>query len=249
MSRPYVPPRAAWKGNQAGRGPEIPTNNIALNNVPSASGPDPVELPVQGTYRKPRSNTGGSSRTITHNRKPSGSYYEDVDPRFAAPEPLPQHQPNFRNEMQTQATSSSAAMPSALMPGITRTPPPHLALEQNGEIIDPTSSYDDLPDGQRSPASDHSGMTSISQRGVNPNWQPGNGNGNGNGNAQLGVPSRRLVQPQQQQQQQQQQGGNAVLDSNLDFGLPQGRARGFSGGRGGLPPVHVPPPTRLGQAF
>ena len=68
-----------------------------------------------------------------------------------------------------------------------------------------------------SPASDNSNMTSISQRGVNPNWRPGQ--------ASLGVPGRR-----EQQRQQQQQQRDMLLSSNPDFELPGG-----SGPHGRIP--------------
>ena len=227
--RAYVPPRAAWKGNPSTRGLEQSNTSLPMTNVPSNSVNDPIELPVQNTLRKPRSNTGSSKHT-THNRNQSSdNYYEDVDPRFA--QPAPPH-PVLETLHPTQATQSSATVPSALMPGlVTQT---HPVIEHNGEIVDPTSSYEEIPDGQRSPASDHSNMTSISQRGINPNWQPGDQQ-----QGRLGVPGRRPVPPQQQR--------DILLDSNPDFGL-SGRGGGGMGA-GGRGVVGVPPPTQHGQAF
>ena len=222
-SRAYVPPRAAWKGNPPTRGLDQPNASTSMNNFPSNSVNDPIELPVQSTLRKPRSNTGSSKHT-THNRNQSSdNYYEDVDPRFAQSSPP---QPILDTRHPTQATQSSATVPSSLMPGLIN--PTHPVIEHNGEIIDPTSSYEDIPDGQRSPASDHSNMTSISQRGINPNWQPSEQQG------RLGVPGRRPVQQQR----------DILLDSNPDFGLS-----GRGGGMGGRDVVGVPPPTQHGQAF
>ena len=100
-------------------------------------------------------------------------------------------------------------------------------VEHYGEIIDPSESYDALPEGQRSPASDHSEMTSISQRGVNPNWRPGSTDVLG----RLEVPQRRM--------QQQQQQRDVLLNTNPNFEL---RSHGATGGR-------MPPPAGMGQAF
>ena len=76
-----------------------------------------------------------------------------------------------------------------------------------------------------SPASDNSVMTSISQRGVNPNWRPGTEGPGGqrSGQANLGVPGKR-------DQRQQQQQRDMLLSSNPDFELPAG-----SGPHGRIP--------------
>lgn len=106
-------------------------------------------------------------------------------------------------------------------------------MEQQGEIVDPSSSYDDIADGQRSPASDNSNMTSISQRGINPNWTMGPNDPHG----RLGVPSdRRAVQRQR----------DVLLDSNPDFGVPPQRQRGGSGSRMVAPAIRS---QQQGQAF
>lgn len=170
----------------------------------------------------------------THRRNQSSAdnYYEDVDPRFAAgPESPPIR---TRGDM-TQQTQSSATVPAALMPGLTNVPPgQHQPVHPTIEHIDPNSSYESIQDGQRSPASDMSGMSSISQRGVNPDWRPQHGAGGGgyqqrSGQPNLGVPSRRAVQ---------QQPRDVVLNSNPDFELGPGQSR--------LPP-HLR--GQQGQAF
>ncbi len=216
----YVPPRAAWKSTPTSRGMTPPPKTIALDPVTH----DPVELPTQNTLKKPRSNSNpkGPShvRTIS-----SDNYYEDVDPRFALPT-SPVIQDTRHATQQTMNTASSGTVPPALMPGLTSISAHHPTIEHNGEIIDPTSSYEDLPDGQRSPTSDNSNMTSISQRGVNPNWNGVDPLG------RLGVPSKRPVQQQR----------NMLLDSNPEFGLPGGRARAGSRTQGAIVPVQ-------GQAF
>ncbi|KAL9127356.1 MAG: hypothetical protein Q9217_003746 [Psora testacea] len=226
LNEPYVPPRAAWKGNSTTLGVDPPSNSIAMNSVnPSSTANDPIELPVQSVICKPCSNTDPSANRNHTRNKSSDNYYEDVDPRFASPPPpnptLNTHHPTHA----MQQTQSNGTMPSSLMPGFPAIG--HQPLEHQGEVIDPTSAYEDIPDGQRSPASDHSNMTSISQRGVNPYWQPGEQQG------RLDVPGRRHVQQQRGMQ----------LGSNPDFGLPA-RIEGIDLGR-----AVVPPPTEHGQAF
>lgn len=170
--------------------------------------------------RRPRTSSLPQAHAPGHGRKQSSdAYYEDIDPRFVAPE--------IDTARQTQATQSSAAVPSSLMPGISQAPP-NLPQAQHPtiETIDPSSSYEDLQDGQMSPASD---MTSISQRGVNPNWRPGTEGasaGQRSGQANLGVPGGGRREQKQQQQQQR----DMLLSSNPDFEIPTG-----SGPHGRIP--------------
>ena len=226
-ARPYVPPRAAWKGNPATRGIDPPANTIAMDLVNHSSAANhPVELPVQNTSRKPRSNTGPSTNPIHTRNKSSDNYYEDVDPRFASPTPSPQTFDNRHLPQVVHQPHSNSPMPSSLMPGLATTGYP--SAERKGEIIDPTSPYDDIQDGQRSPASDRSNMTSISQRGANASWQINEQQG------RLAVLGKRMAQQQQR---------DMVLESNREFGVP-GRTEGISPVR-----AMVPPPTEHGQAF
>ena len=230
MHRPYVPPRAAWTG--VTRGVTPPPNTTTL---------DPVELPTSNPNitRRPPNSSLSQARVPGHGRNQSSAdaYYEDVDPRFAAPE--------TDTARQTQTTQSSSAVPPSLMPGITQAPS-HAPQRPTIEPIDPSSSYEELQDGQMSPASDNSNMTSISQRGVNPNWRPGMEGPGGNqrsGQANLGVPGRREQRYQQQHQAQQQQQRDMLLSSNPDFELPAG-----SGPHGRIP-VGVVRGQQQGQAF
>jgi hypothetical protein len=167
----------------------------------------------------------------------SSDYYEDVDPKFAEP-----------------ARSNPPPLPSSLMPGgygnpnmsnpsfLSAPPPPMNSSDPN---LPRTSSYDDLPDGSRSPAaSETSHFTSVSQRPVNPNWRPemgaaagqfgpygGVGGGGGGG-------GRRPMRPE-----------DVILQANVanpDFAIPgttPGRGRGRARGRGG--PMG-PPATMMG---
>ncbi|KAH6888047.1 SUR7/PalI family-domain-containing protein [Thelonectria olida] len=158
----YQPPRAAW--NQSGRSSPRAPSPLALNR--------PAELPVSTTPPGAPAN----------NNNNSGTYYEDVDPQFAADTP-----PNNGNLQ----------------------PPPIEPIYEDIHANNP---------GARSPAeSERSNFTSISQRGVNPRWNP---------NAppmpyQQGPPARRPLNQQQQRQ-------DMLLD-NPDFQLPGSRSKGGPG--------------------
>lgn len=155
----------------------------------------------------------------------SSDYYEDVDPRFAEP-------------VQSQAPPP---LPTSLMPGGFVPPNPNFLSTNNlsDSNLPRTSSYDDLPDGSRSPAaSEASHFTSVSQRPINPNWRPEMGAAAG----QFGpFPGPR--RPMRQ--------GDVILEANAanpDFMIPgatRGRGRGRGGGgrgRGGpMPPAMLGP--------
>jgi hypothetical protein len=198
-TRPYVPPRQAW----ADKGRSSPLN-------PSNGPPVPAGQ--------------------NHTRQLSGEYFEDVDPRFADHQSLP--------TSDIQRLPSSNVLPPSLTPGYatssngpgSRDPNllghpsssnPHLGLNGN-------NSYEDVQSGSRSPAeSERSNFTSVSQRGVNPRWNPQrDGPGGfgppmmGGGNMNQGMGRRPVAPPQRN--------NDILLDTNPDFGLPGGR-----GGRGG----------------
>ena len=83
--------------------------------------------------------------------------------------------------------------------------------------LEPSSSYENIADGggsgSRSPAaSDASQFTSVSQRGINPNWRPPPSSYQGIG----GAPSRRpMGQPR-----------DVLLGGNPDFEIPGAGGRG-----------------------
>lgn len=147
------------------------------------------------------------------------SYYEDPDPSFAARSSPP------------IASAQPAALPAALMPGggaplapgaqgrAVMSPPPqggeHLIAPQTA-VLDRNSSSSSLPEGARSPAaSDTSHYTSVSQRGVNPNWDGPRG----------GPPPPRRQGPGRE---------DLVLGANPDFSLPGMGPPTSRGGRGGF---------------
>ncbi|RDL31367.1 uncharacterized protein BP5553_09576 [Venustampulla echinocandica] len=142
-----------------------------------------------------------NSNAVAQRRESADNYYEDVEPRFSD-QPGP-----------------SSLVPAALAPGY----PPNGNSRGNLQPIsnpDANYSYEDVQSGSRSPAeSDRSNFTSISERGINPRWNPGAGNA-------PPMPNRRPVNPPQQQQ-------DLLLASNPDFMLPGGR--GGQGGRGRAP--------------
>lgn len=167
----------------------------------------PVELPAQ------RSTVGAPS----HDR--TSDYYEDVDPKFAEPMNNP---------------APAGQMPASLMPGGSN---PNLNPAPTLNTSDPnlmqSSSYEDMPDGSRSPAaSEASHFTSVSQRGINPNWRP-----------PPGPPMPGPYGPYGPRRPVRQE--DVILEANAtnpDFAVPgagvgRGRGRGRGGaGRGGMPP-------------
>jgi hypothetical protein len=174
----------------------------------------PIELPAANS-------AVGSNRAPSRRRVNSGGsdiYYEDVDPRFAAEsDPAPPVQ------------QTGAPKPASLTPGA--------AHGMRDMHLAPTRSYEDLP-GARSPAeSETSNFTSVSQRGVNPDWRPG-----GPEDAAGQFPPLAMRKPMQAQVQQRR---DVLLGNNPDFELPiprPGRGRGGSVGMGGGGMSRLPAP-------
>ena len=225
LHRPYVPPRAAWAAATARGG--TPPQNFARPLSPIHA--SPVEMPTQqspGSHQIPM-------HTLSHSPPPdsdtfppsplspinpsshvrmnsSGDYYEDVDPRFT--DPAPPSQP-------------VTSIPRSLTPGGGSKPSPVNGLSSQPSNIhpplpghlEPSNSYESMQEGPRSPtASDASNYTSISQRGVDPNWRsPPLAGASGMGIG--GIQNRRPVQQQQQP--------TDVLQTNPDFELPRGPRR------------------------
>ncbi|KAH7304896.1 SUR7/PalI family-domain-containing protein [Stachybotrys elegans] len=114
----FVPPRAGWNQGSGRNSPRAPSPLNVQNRAPANERASPAPA------------------------APGGAYYEDIDPRFAAPAaPVPQQSPPPLN-----------------------VPPP---IEPIYEDVHADNS------GARSPAeSERSNFTSISQRGINPRWNP-----------------------------------------------------------------------------
>lgn len=225
----YIPARSNWNQERQ------PSDNIKNSNQSRGLSPimdSPVEMPAQlsqvGGFPPPKHHHSNSIER-------SSDYYEDVDPKFAEP-----------------SHASPPPMPSSLMPGgmpgaYNSNPNLLNPLQRPRQLSDPnlprTSSYDDLPDGSRSPAaSEASHFTSVSQRPVNPAWRPEMGAAAGNFGPYNGRGGGRPMRPE-----------DVILDANAanpDFAIPgvgmgRGRGRGaFRGGRGrgGI----QPPATMMG---
>ncbi|KAJ4384248.1 hypothetical protein N0V86_001095 [Didymella sp. IMI 355093] len=209
----YVPVRAGWsQDRQNSDNSKNSANSRGLSPIMDS----PVEMPAQlsqvGGFAPPQHHHSNSMER-------SSDYYEDVDPKFAEP-----------------ARPNPPAMPSSLLPGgYNPNPNPNLlsAPERPPPLTDPnlprTSSYEDLPDGSRSPAaSEASHFTSVSQRPVNPAWRPEIGAAAGNFgpyNGPGGPGGRgRPMRPE-----------DVILDANAanpDFAIPgvgMGRGEGEQG--------------------
>lgn len=187
--------------------------------VPPRSGwTNPPLSGPQSPIRRKRLNSGGSD------------YFEDVDPKFAG-QPQPPSAP-------PPEEFTTTAVPSVLVAG--RNPNNPSPEPRDGQIhrqMVRATSYEDLLPGARSPVeSETSNFTSVSQRPMNPNWQPGHG---GEFNS---------FGPSQRQNQQRRQ--DMLFSNNPDFELPgmgpvRGggyRGRGRSGYAGGSQPGPMRPP-------
>lgn len=212
----YVPARANWDQNQNPNqnnpsNQTLPTTSSSNSRGLSPIMDSPVELPAQ------------LSTVGVPNNERSSDYYEDIDPKFAEPAVIPPPGP----------------LPSSLMPGGSSNPNLLNTSTPSLNTSDPNlrrnSSYEDMPDGSRSPAaSEASHFTSVSQRGVNPNWRPPPpGMGGPPVPGQYGPYGGR--RPMRQE--------DVILEANAanpDFAVPgaelgrgRGRGRGGRGGRGG----------------
>lgn len=217
----YVPPRTHW--NQSGSNPSDQTLQTSSGNSRGLSPiqDSPVELPAQ------------LSTVGVPNNQRSSDYYEDIDPRFAEPSTNP-----------PPPAMGEGRLPSALMPGglsssnpnlLSASNPPLNNMNTSDSTLPRNSSYEDIPDGSRSPAaSEASHFTSVSQRGVNPNWRPPPPG--------TGPPMPGQYGPYGKARPMRQE--DVILEANAanpDFtvpgaGLGRGRGRG-RGGRGGIAPA------------
>ena len=212
----YVPPRAAWNSQQTS----------------SPTSPSPVHGAAE---------LGGH---IDSHPSASGTYIEDVDPRFAEPpQPPPQQQQQPRNRNMNRNSNQY----------INNQPPSGPLQNPHINVPPPIISYDDIPQGSRSPAeSERSNFTSISQRGINPRWNPppqammpGYGPGNGGRGGPGGPGGPGYGGPGGPRRPPMRDRNDVLLNSNPDFSLPGGSSvpRRPVGGGGGGP---GPGPSNLG---
>jgi len=217
----YVPPRQQWgsiptesrslqdtplepldRGFRPER-PKLDTSNLENRNLQVY--PQRFVSPVERNRR--RSETGGSV---------VASYYEDMDPRF---------DDNREEEME----SASAYRPVAPLTTPNSRRRSDLVERDRYSPVDRDYSYNllraDFDEGPRSPAaSTSSHFTSVSQRGINPRWQPGPQEDSGGGGYRDGY-ARRNRAPRNDQMN--------FLSGNPDFEVPISRS-GRRNGPGGL---------------
>ena len=140
-------------------------------------------------------------------RKTSETYYEDVDPRFS--------QDYGKN------------MPTILVPGGGPRIGEYDQL-QHHPGIQPSASYESIQDG---PLSESSHFTSISERGVNPQWQTEQQQQR-NQYGMGGIPNRQPQGPALSHQR------DFLLTGNPDFEIGGGRGNAANrGSRSGATPV------------
>lgn len=236
--RAYVPPRAAWAAAASGK--STPPQNFARPLSPMHSAPaelpnppisNVVQLPMHALSHSPPPAEGDTFLAspispitpISHVRmNSSGNYYEDVDPRFTDPIPIPPPPP-------IPPSQPVPAIPRALTPGGGGQPnlahrPPSQSSNYHPPQLQQLHSYGSTSDGGTPPPrreiSDPSNNYSSGPQqhgGVDLHWRPppsGGPSGMGMG----GIPHRRPVQQPQSQP-------TDVLQSNPDFEIARGPQR------------------------
>lgn len=225
LNRPaFVPARSNWNRPGGSSDPSLQPTSSSIQ-TPHTGSSGALGRTLSPIAHSPVDMSGSPPRPgMPH----QDSYYEDPDPTFAA---ASSSGPGASGQ---QATPG---LPAALMAGggaplapgaqgrAVMSPPPqggeHLIAPQTA-VLDRNSSSSSLPEGARSPAaSDTSHYTSVSQRGINPNWDGPRG----------GPPPPRRQGPGRE---------DLVLGANPDFSLPgmgpptsRGGMRGGFRGRGG----------------
>ena len=218
----YVPARQNWRA-----GPAVARNPDEDYSDPSRYRPDrpkidtynleetdnPYTRRSPGVDINPAIRAPNRSRENTDNGTIIASYYEDVDPRFD-------------DQVEEEHTSPLEPVnPYINPPRAARRPSPRRDFDEGVPPLRRNYSQnslerpeDDYRAGPRSPAaSTSSHFTSVSQRGVNPRWQPAPAAPQFVGE----YPPRRKTRNDQMQ----------FLSGNPDFELPVSRS-----GRRGVPP-------------
>jgi SUR7/PalI family len=209
----YVPPRRQWgsipaesrslqdaplQSHDRGYRPEVPKIDTFNLNDRNASGPYPQQRqvsPVDNSRR--RSDTGGGSMIA--------SYYEDVDPRY---DDNPEEEIEASNAYRPVAPLTASARRRS---DLVDQPDRYSPIERNYSY---NSLGKEVEEGPRSPAaSTSSHFTSVSQRGVNPRWQPPPQSGGPYGDGY----ARRNRTPRNDQMN--------FLSGNPDFELPAPRTK------------------------
>lgn len=246
----YVPPRRQWGApppaesrslNDEGYSsdpnryrperPKIDTYNLDRNidnpYIAARRTPDP-EIPVQPVSPSRNRRTSDTGTMIA-------SYYEDVDPRFDdTPEEDEVEPPNaYRPPL--PLNPAHRRRPSRDVPDETspagaplRRNYSYNSLDGNNHTNNANNLDDEYRSGPRSPAaSTSSHFTSVSQRGINPRWQPQPPpQFIGGPPVSNEYPSRRQNRPPRNDQMN-------FLSGNPDFELPVNRAGKRPGGSSG----------------
>ncbi|EME39043.1 hypothetical protein DOTSEDRAFT_48464 [Dothistroma septosporum NZE10] len=236
--------------------------NSSSSGDHSSGLPSSRALPISPVPRSPTSNSMRGSHSPAHHRTGSEPYYEDVDPRFAEEQnPSAFHALSLADGMAPHNPARDRGIPNVLTPG-----PGQAVHYQGNEYLSPeaygtnaadhanssssvegprqlnhsTGHLEPIPDGTRSPGegSEASHFTSVSQRGINPNWRPGPPGGFAGSNLGPNGSSASSVQRRRE---------DTILAANPDFSIPGvglgGRGRGRGIGRGG---TNAFPPSALG---
>jgi hypothetical protein len=254
----YVPPRRQWGAPTApaesrslndeayssdpnrGYRPERPTIdtynlNRNIDNPYVAARrqtPDP-EIPVQSVSPTRNRRTSDTGTMIA-------SYYEDVDPRYDDTPPEEDVEPPnaYRPPLPLNPTHRrrpSRDIPDENLPsGPLRRNYSYNSLDGTRNNNNPPNVDDEYRTGPRSPAaSTSSHFTSVSQRGINPRWQP-------QPPPQfIGGPPPANEYPRRQNRPPRNDQMN-FLTGNPDFELPVNRAKRPAGGAGGVGTVASP---------
>ena len=251
VRRTYVPPRSQWAQPEPLQQRQYTTSPLAsgaiMNDSSSSALPSSGALPLSPVQASP------ASPQNRHRRAGSESYYEDVDPRFAIEEPsddgfrdsgvpsaltpggmtpgaitgLPggypatpgaqQHTHGYRTQAPPNPDYLHPKYAGGAAQGAVGANDSHSNSEPS---LDPShGSFD----GGSERTSEASHFTSISERGVNPNWRPGSVSG---GSTYAPPSSAAAVQRRRE---------DVILTGNPDFSIPGMRGGRPGGQRGGMP--------------
>lgn len=188
LTRSYIPPRANW--TQLERIAPSPSPVYEYGHSESLQ-PEPLQPTQPAKSPSPVQAQAPAHFTPQRMRADSDAndYYEDADHHFA--------------DNRQEPAVSAARLPSALMPGAAGEP----KLMESEAVSEAPGSPT---------TSEISHFTSISQRPVNPRWQP----------------PPPPVKPAQQKT-------NMLLENNPDFDLQAGRKRGGAGPGGRMPTLSM----------
>jgi hypothetical protein len=221
-------------GAAPGQAVEMDATTRSPANAPQGFGQFHIrdsDSDVAGMLALQQARTSGADRHMSDGSRYSQEENAYVPPRQAwnqgsgrgsprVPSPLATRRPA---ELPTHGSSPPPAAPAGeyyedVDPRFAEPPPP--AQKPTPAPIHPTNSYEDIPQGSRSPAeSERSTFTSISQRGVNPRWNP----------PMPPPPAPGTYGPNPVPRRPIANRTDLLLGSNPDFELPSNRGGGGGG--------------------